>query len=301
MHEPAVLEQAPADTRVRREALLGVALIALASVAALYVAAVRTRAGQRFDVSSVTRHRGERATHLRFLDDLLFGGSLVLVPVIVWFGRRRLELLAVGVIAGAGSVATAEVLRTAVLTRPARGVRDVLYGPSFPSGHAAAAMACALVWLLVAPAPRGVALVIAQGVAAGVGAVAVFIPIHLPSDVVGGYLVALAWVCAAAAVVPKATEALGSRRAGAPRVAIDALLTVPAVVATVLAGTVVAVFGSHLTPPDLGAQFWLAATGVAIAAGFVLVTFSALAVREPRGCDYPFSSGRPGGIGVNHS
>jgi membrane-associated phospholipid phosphatase len=71
---------------------------------------------------------------------------------------------------------------------------------SWPSGHAAAAMA--LVWcaLLVAPAARRVAIAIA-GVAflAAVGLALTILAWHMPSDVIGGYLLATLWAALAVA------------------------------------------------------------------------------------------------------
>jgi len=72
---------------------------------------------------------------------------------------------------------------------------------SWPSGHAMAAMALALVAILVAgPRLRPVTAVVGLGYALGLGAALVAAGGHLPSDVLAAYLVAAAFTAAGAAV-----------------------------------------------------------------------------------------------------
>jgi membrane-associated phospholipid phosphatase len=86
---------------------------------------------------------------------------------------------------------------------------------SWPSGHATAALALAWCALLVAP-PAHRRLVAALGVAfaAAVGVALLVLAWHMPSDVVGGYLLATLWAALALAAL-RAFEHDGGARAPA--------------------------------------------------------------------------------------
>ena len=78
-------------------------------------------------------------------------------------------------------------------------------GPSFPSGHTTAAtiFAAASVWALCRrwslPRQRVVIITAAVGYAVVVGLTRVWLGVHWPSDVVGGWLFGVAWASLAAA------------------------------------------------------------------------------------------------------
>jgi membrane-associated phospholipid phosphatase len=163
---------------------------------------------------------------LNLLDPLLFAvwsASLIVVA----FARSRPRL----------ALAIAPVLVLAPLTseelKPLLGHANDRAGgvhigvASWPSGHSAAALALALCAVLVAP-PRWRALV---GVLGGLYAVAVGVALlilawHMPSDVFGGYLVAILWTALALAALRAAerrwpsgpAHARGSSDAGSPAV-----------------------------------------------------------------------------------
>jgi len=125
----------------------------------------------------------------------------------VWLVRRGLRRLALFVVV---TVAGGSLLNMAVKTVVDRS-RPVLPDPvahasysSFPSGHAqGAVVACGVLLLVLLPAVpadrRRLAVAAAVGWVLLVGFSRVVLGVHYVSDVVGGYLLGLAWlaVCAA--------------------------------------------------------------------------------------------------------
>lgn len=73
---------------------------------------------------------------------------------------------------------------------------------SFPSGHAATSAAAARVLAEVTGAPKP----LLAAVALGIGATRVYLGVHHPSDVVGGFLIGWCWSSVAAAVVRPAPD-----------------------------------------------------------------------------------------------
>jgi membrane-associated phospholipid phosphatase len=149
---------------------------------------------------------------LNLLDPLLFAvWSVSLVAVAFARSRPRVAL------------AVAPVLTLAPLTseqlKPLLGhandrVQGVHIGvASWPSGHSAAALALALCAVLVAP-PRRRALVAALGglYAVAVGGALLILAWHMPSDVLGGYLVAILWTALAVAALRAAERRWPSQR-----------------------------------------------------------------------------------------
>jgi membrane-associated phospholipid phosphatase len=86
---------------------------------------------------------------------------------------------------------------------------------SWPSGHATAATALALCAVLVAPQGlRPTIAVLGAIFAASVGFSLLLLAWHLPSDVVGGYLVGTLWAALAVAGLRAAEARARSRRLG---------------------------------------------------------------------------------------
>ncbi|HEY1833792.1 MAG TPA: phosphatase PAP2 family protein [Solirubrobacteraceae bacterium] len=78
---------------------------------------------------------------------------------------------------------------------------------SWPSGHSTAAMALVLCAILCAPAAlRPLAIVLGALFAGAVGVSLLILAWHMPSDVIGGYLIASLWMALAVAVLKAAEQ-----------------------------------------------------------------------------------------------
>jgi len=205
------------STQVRRRALGGVAvvvLLAAASVALTYAvvghdALAGLDGGWR---DSVIAHRPPAVTEV-MVNASRFGStpSLIVVALVVaallaWRGRKGDSLLVVGSTAGALLLGP---LLKAVVERPRPVISDhvvLVDSYSYPSGHSLNSMA--VLGLLTALAvrgspgwPRRVVIVVIGAVLVGtVGFSRVYLGVHWPSDVLGGWLIGLFWVAASLVV-----------------------------------------------------------------------------------------------------
>jgi membrane-associated phospholipid phosphatase len=192
-----------ADGVALRAAAVGVAAAAL--LAAVYVLAVWTHTGQRFEDAVLNAVAGGVNDRQAYLAQLILNtvrraslaAAIAGILTLGWLGRRAYAgILAAGVIVAA--TLTTQVLQ-AVVERPillSRGYRRE--DQSFPSGHAAIAMAVLAALVLVVPHRfRWYAVVVAAPGAIGVGLATVTVGWHRPSDVVGSDLIVLAYACLA--------------------------------------------------------------------------------------------------------
>jgi membrane-associated phospholipid phosphatase len=151
---------------------------------------------------------------LHLLDPALYilWGAL-LIAVALW--RRRPEVaLAVGLVLGLAPL-TAETLKPLLAHPHALVGGSWVAAASWPSGHATAATALALCAVLVAPQGlRPTIAVLGAIFAASVGFSLLLLAWHLPSDVVGGYLVGTLWMALAVAGLRTAEARSRSRRLG---------------------------------------------------------------------------------------
>jgi membrane-associated phospholipid phosphatase len=118
--------------------------------------------------------------------------GIALVAIALSHGRRRVALAVALVLSLAP--ASAELLKPLLAHPHAEVVPLYIKGASWPSGHATAATA--LVWcvLLVAPANRRRALALIGAVfLTAVGCSLLILAWHMPSDVIGGYLLGTLW------------------------------------------------------------------------------------------------------------
>lgn len=191
--------------------LLSLAALSASAAAAVWVAAFHAPGGRRFDAAALQAFHGVIhpplapstngiATLANPLPFLLGGGLLVAIALL---RRRWLMAATVPVILFAAN-ATTQVLKPA-LTDPRiidlAGVHRV-YPGSWPSGHSTASMSLALcLVLVVGPRLRPLAAVLGAGYAIGVGYSLVAGGAHLPSDVLGGYLVAASFTLLGAAAL----------------------------------------------------------------------------------------------------
>jgi membrane-associated phospholipid phosphatase len=139
---------------------------------------------------------------LALLDPPLFVlWGLLLVLVALRAGRRRLALAVALVLALAPL--SAELLKPLLAHQHdwVGGAKHL--GPaSWPSGHATAATTLVMCVALVVPVRRRrAALAAGAAFALAVGAALVLLARHVPSDVLGGYLLATLWVALAVAIL----------------------------------------------------------------------------------------------------
>jgi membrane-associated phospholipid phosphatase len=186
---------------------LGVAALCALGLAAVWMVAQLVPAAQLRDALTLRDFTLLSHPHVDQVANLLIGlldpplfifWSVVLVGVALARGRPRVAL-AVGLVMALAPL-TAEALKP-LLAHPHAHVATVHVGPaSWPSGHSTAALAVVLCAVLVAPARRR-ALVAALGAlfALGVGCSLLILAWHMPSDVLGGYLVAMLWMALAIA------------------------------------------------------------------------------------------------------
>jgi membrane-associated phospholipid phosphatase len=210
----------------------------------------------------------------------LLAGCAVLT--LLALARRRWLMAAIVPAIVLGANATTQLLKPALADPRLLDLRGVnmIYAGSWPSGHSTAAMSLALCFVLVVgPRLRPLAALLGAGYAIAVGYALVALGYHLPSDVLGGYLVAATFTLAGAAV-------LAALEARAPlRVAPDrppALITLPALGAAAAlllacagAAAVLRAPGMALSalqhPTAIAAGAGIAALGLALTAGLATV------------------------------
>ena len=107
-----------------------------------------------------------------------------------------------------GAVLLENAAKNAIqITRPPAFFGEDLTTYSFPSGHALFALCCygALAVILVRRGASGtVVWAIATCLVAAIGGTRIYLGVHLPSDVLAGYLLATSWLFAVQAAIPLA-------------------------------------------------------------------------------------------------
>jgi membrane-associated phospholipid phosphatase len=202
---------------VRRIGLAGISLVAVAAFAVLTYVVTRGPGGPEVDRSWHDALRAYAVAHPAWLSTwnavTQVGASVIVftvdaVLVIVCLVRRWWTLAAFVAFVGLAGWGLRILLRNAI-ERP-RPV-DPLWGAdgaSFPSGHTTNATLMALLVVIVCwPLARTMAARWALGAGAAVVALAVGFSrvaggVHWPTDVVGGWLLAVGWLCLVAAVFP---------------------------------------------------------------------------------------------------
>jgi membrane-associated phospholipid phosphatase len=220
-YTPATSRPAPRPWRSEAAGPLGVAGLCLLALALIWVIAELVPAAHLRDAIALrdftllSRPRVDSAANflIHLLEPALFTlWGAALVAVALGRGRPRVAVAVVAVMALAPL--TAETLKP-LLAHPHVRVGGVHIGPaSWPSGHSTAALALALSAVLVAPARLRPAVAAVGAVfALAVGCALLILAWHMPSDVVGGYLVAALWAALAVAGLRAAERRWPSARA----------------------------------------------------------------------------------------
>jgi membrane-associated phospholipid phosphatase len=205
---------APGPVDVRRSAGLSRRLLVAAALSALlavlvYFLAVHTSLCHRFDNAALLGSRQQqtstRANDISALQRITADSFAVVLLILVALGmlRRRPRLgIAVALAAGVAVVLT-DLLRRFLLHRPSLVHSDTIYpANTFPSGHTATAIACALALVVVsAPAWRGLAAVLAGSYAGFTAAAVQTAGWHRPSDAIGAAFLSFAAVAVVAAIL----------------------------------------------------------------------------------------------------
>jgi undecaprenyl-diphosphatase len=245
--------------------------------AALYAFATGTRAGRGLDAEILNDalERGPLGVSAHVVVHIVNPVTApAAVVAILWFAatrRGRVTAVALGIMLVGANVSAALLKLLLREGDPLAGETARALGAGFyPSGHVTAAMSVVLAMLaLVGPRPARVRAALAGGLALGaVGVANVVAQTHHASDVVGGLLLATAWMALMKAILPMAS---GSERCSLPREAL-ALAVLVAIVGAL--GAVVA-----------ASRDWPAAP-VAAAAGvcsIALALVGAMAALEPSG------------------
>ena len=206
----AALPQAGAASRVRAPRLarpLGVAALCLLGLVAVWLVAELVPAARVRDAALLRHFTDLSGPHvdplalrlIRLLDPLLmtfWGLALVMFAIARRHGR---EALAVAIVFVAAPLC-ADVLKP-LLAHSHDSAGAVRIGDaSWPSGHATAAMTVVLCAALVAPRRLRAGIAIFGGAfALAVGCALLIRAWHMPSDVIGGYLLAGLWMAFAVA------------------------------------------------------------------------------------------------------
>jgi membrane-associated phospholipid phosphatase len=213
----------PASARSERPQAgrpLGVAGLCLLALALIWVVAQLVPAAHLRDAVALrdftllSRPHVDAAANflIRLLEPALFilwGAALVSVALAR--GRPRVAV-AVAAVMGLAPF-TAETLKP-LLAHPHAQVGAAHIGPaSWPSGHSTAALALVLCAVLVTPARlRPVVAAVGSVFAVAVGCSLLILAWHMPSDVLGGYVVATLWMALAVAALRLAERRWPSRQ-----------------------------------------------------------------------------------------
>ncbi len=205
------------DDRARAMVVAALCLVGMAltwTLAALVPAAHWRDAVLLYDFGRLGRPGVDAAGNrlLRLLDPGLYTVWAVLLVATALLRRRPRLALAVAVVLPAAP-GVAELLKPLLAHRHAHVGWEWIGPASWPSGHATAAMTLALCALLVVPHRlRPLVAALACGFVVAVACSLLILAWHMPSDVVGGCLLATLCVSLAVAALGPAWDRRGPRR-----------------------------------------------------------------------------------------
>jgi membrane-associated phospholipid phosphatase len=268
--------------------LLALALVSAGAAVAVWLAAFVLPGGRALDAGAMQAFTGVARPPLKpsihgvalLANPLPFAIGAAVLILLALLRRRWLMAAMVPAILLAANVTT-QLLKPGLADPRSIDLRgaEIVYSGSWPSGHSTASMSLALCCVLVVgPRLRPLAAVLGAGYAIAVGYALVALGYHLPSDVLGGYLVAATFTLLGAAALA-ALEARRPMRAARPRPLSP--MTVPLLVAGVTAllacaGAVVVVRAPGMTlsalqhPTALAAGAGIGALGLMLTAGLAL-------------------------------
>jgi hypothetical protein len=241
--------------------LLIAAAVCVALAALVYLLMVRTRLGQRLDnaalIGSQQQSLSSRVHDYFFLSRKHPGTFVVVLIAIVAIGVARRRTLAGVLMAGAalGAVIGVDFAKNIVLSRAYLVQSDSIRADNtFPSGHTATAIACALALVVLSPpAVRGVVAILAGWYAWVVAADVQTAGWHRPSDAIGAAFLAFAAIAVLAAILAWYRPMSAGRRTGhwAAYPVLAVVATVSAIISAVNAshGVAFLVRTSHVPLP----------------------------------------------------
>lgn len=192
---------ATGDRRLARRLVIAAAFSTLVGIA-VYLLMVRTALGHRFDnaalIGAEQQVGSARVTDETLLRRISADSFAVVLALIVAFGvvRRRPRLGLAVAAAAALSVIGTDLLRKTILDRPILVRSDAVFPMNtFPSGHTATAISCALALVIVSPpAWRGISAVVAGSYAWFTAAAVQTAGWHRASDAIGAAFLSFAVV-----------------------------------------------------------------------------------------------------------
>ena len=208
--------------RFDRKSQLGIGLTTSVIVCALAIWALSGLLDAILDNDAIVRwdaivnnwfHQNATAGGLRFFDVLTQLGSygvvavVVIVAFLLWRARAKL-LFWLWLGANVGGSIVEYVLKTTVHRSRPQYAAVYLHGHSysFPSGHTMASTICYLLlaYLLssypeVRPTTRRITWIVACGLVASIAFSRLYLGVHYPSDVLGGFAAGLGWLAMCAA------------------------------------------------------------------------------------------------------
>jgi hypothetical protein len=206
-------------TGVSRRLVISAA-VAITLAAIIYLLLVQTSLGHRFDDAALrgSSLQVDRSADIGFLNHVTAANFLIVLLVIAGFGlvRRRIWLGLTAAGCALAAVVGTDLLKDHVLTRPILVLSDTYYTPNtFPSGHTATAVACALALVIVSPpAWRGITAVVAGSIGWIIAADVQTVGWHRPSDALGAALLCFAVVALGAAFLARVRPVSTGRRIG---------------------------------------------------------------------------------------
>jgi undecaprenyl-diphosphatase len=228
---PAPLERRldPAQRYGLRLTLLGVALLLVAvPFGALLAQVITDGPAMRWDTAiaeELHRQVAGRDGLVALLQAISFLGKPIWLAVVIgapalWLVRRGHRHLALFLVVTALSGGIIDTVVKHVVGRP-RPVLDApvatAFGNSFPSGHAMSATVCYGALLLafggaLRPAARRTAIAVTVVLVLAIGATRLALGVHFVTDVLGGFVLGLAWLACSVAAWEIWREDRGLRR-----------------------------------------------------------------------------------------